>query len=102
MSAGWYVDRDYIGPDADPELSLPSRVGTRSESWTRAMKDDEQCVRFRLLDDDGNVYYGGYLVESEDGETAGSTLLEWGMHDAGAVALEIREGPNEPWASYMG
>lgn len=98
-SGGWRVDRDYITDDGDP--ALPSRVGTCSNGWTPEMAADPDAVRFRLLDDDGNVYYGGVLLEAEDRESAGWELLQWGGWDAGAVALDVRNGSGE-WEGYMG
>lgn len=101
MSGGWYIDRDYIQGYVTDTLTLASAAGTHSRGWKPEMKKDPETVRFRLLDDDGEVYFGGYLLESEDGESAGWALLSWAMADAGAVRLDVREGPSEPWEPYM-
>ena len=93
--SGWIIDRDYINGD-----DVPSRVG-RSYSWHPSMRNHPETVRFRALDDDGEVYYGGYLLEAVDGESTGSNLLDYVMRDAGAVCLQVREGPNEAWEGYM-
>lgn len=80
----WKIDRDYIDAGAE------SAVGTESLGPKLA----GPTFGFRLLDDDGEVYYHGVADEAavvEDDEVGG--LYEanrWGMGYAGAVDLQIR------------
>jgi hypothetical protein len=84
----WIIDRDYInGGEGD---TCPSRVGTAS------LGPDlhGETFRFRLLDDDGEVYYGGRYDQAaadNDDDTGGLyEANQWGMYDAGAVNLEVK------------
>lgn len=93
-TGGWVIDRDYInGGEGD---SVPSRVGV-----SRGTVDPKDRVRFRLLDDDGEVYYGGWLTEAEDGESAGSSLWDFGARDGGTTDLQVRNAAGA-WESYIG
>jgi hypothetical protein len=83
------IDRDYI---TEPDDELPSRVGV---SWTdtywpnRQYQYDTKKKRFRCKDDDGEIYYGGWLLD--DGECIAQQLvLEWAMRDAGCTTIEVK------------
>ena len=80
----WKIDRDYIDTGA---------VGTCSRSWD-AKKSDQATQRFRMLDGDGNIYYGGRCTpELLDGseELAFSPLDDFGMPNAGCVEIQFHE-----------
>jgi hypothetical protein len=51
-------------------------------TWTR--------TRFRLLDDDREVYYGGWLL-NDDGCIVQMMVSSWGTYDAGAIHIEIKK-----------
>jgi hypothetical protein len=63
--------------------SIPSRVGT---TWGEKEKADGPILKFRCLDDDGEVYYYG---EGDDDSL--DTVYEWTMRDAGCTSLEVRD-----------
>lgn len=82
---GWRIDRDYIN-DRDEGYKVGVHLGTL----------EGETFRFRLLDDDGNVYYGGVYdaaatecADSEETEDLYDALA-WARHDAGAVDLEVK------------
>jgi hypothetical protein len=82
----WKIDRDYInGGEGDP---VPSRVGLGSGEL------EGPTFRFRIRDDDGEVYYGGVADDAaaRDDEAPGGlyTALQWATHDAGATDLQVR------------
>lgn len=85
----WKIDRDYI---FDPSMDDRSNVGTASLGADLG----DETFRFRLRDDDENVYYGGVAdadaaLEDEDLEHGGLTeAWQWGMYDSGAVDLQVR------------
>ena len=81
----WKIDRDYL-EETDSEYN---RVGTTS----LGPEMGDETFRFRLLDDDGEVYYGGVAdrAAAENDEEVGGLYeaLRWAMADAGAVNLEV-------------
>lgn len=78
----WKIDRDYIKMEG-----FPSRVGVMGGRRT----ESPDRIRWRVLDDDGNVYYGGW---SNEGETFGP--LDFAMRDAGATEIHYRS-PDGEW-----
>lgn len=102
----WYIDRDY---DDEPDKS---RVGTRSVIEPTG----DRRIRFRIRDDDGEVYYGGWWDGSDIDSGPGSLYeaLSWAVWDAGAVDLQLHAndaaehglytGPADPqtWISVFG
>jgi hypothetical protein len=94
-TGGWKIDRDHIA-NADEE----KEVGRTSLSWKPEMATHPETVRFRLKDGDGEVYYGGFLLEAEDGESAGYELLKWGEYFAGCSDLDTKDANGE-WKGYM-
>jgi hypothetical protein len=84
----WKITHDYInGGDGD---SVPSRVGTRSTG----PELEGPTFRFRILDDDGEVYYGGVAdadaAVNDDAPSGLYSALAWAEHDAGATDLQMR------------
>ena len=90
----WHIDRDYLS-----EPGEESRVGMDSglDRWATSMKRPK--IRFRLLDDDKIVYYGGWLHDDRDCMNQ-SDALAFGMHDAGCTEIQVkREGK---WVTEIG
>ena len=83
----WKIDRDY--------LALP---GDRSDVGKGQWPDSGEPpmpYRFRLLDGDGEVYYGGRYSEfALDGAGWGSLYdaLKWGESNAGCADLQVKVG----------
>lgn len=97
MKYAWRIDRD--------ELKLPpSRVGTIGPRAAHPALVDRLAKgegrRFRMLDDDGIVYYIGRIIVAETAQGAdepGTTLDfapldDFGMPDSGCTAIEYDEG----------
>ena len=86
----WRIDRHYGARDGEP-----TNVG-------RGQYDENNPptmpYRFRLRDDDGEIYYGGgydAAAVAEDGgesDTYGSLYLawRWGEYDSGATDLQVK------------
>lgn len=96
------VDRDYI---SESDYSF-SRVGETFELTPAGVTElftEEQLMadrglenvklRFRLLDDDEEVYYGGWLYNDNDCEVQLKVLL-WGMQYAGCTIIEVNRDGN--------
>ena len=110
---GWVVTRDHMFDETLTEGDLgyiPSRVGFGArledargdaESWLNQVtidtgltaKDIEgETTRWRVLDDDGEVYYSGVMRRdwAEGDETLAFHPLEWARPDAGACDIQLR------------
>lgn len=108
------IDKDYINSDLNKVLSdpLPTRVGLE---WTatpgvdydyafnsHAVAPDSipfEKMRFRILDDDGEVYYGGWLYNDVEG-TNQFVVLKWAERDAGATEIQVKK--NDEWVTEIG
>jgi hypothetical protein len=101
MVTQWTITKDHIKEEGEPEGSYQNArtiVGPRNATLSHeeivAHKDGQ---KFRLYDDDGNLYYDGVLVDCEDDEDYGDEgifrpLNEFGTPNAGAVILKVKEG----------
>lgn len=106
------VDRDYLNEKWNREGGEHNNTSNVGVQWTVAELHqhsdfDERThtlpsdkTRFRLLDDDGEVYYGGWLLD-DDGCNVQMIVLEWGTYDSGCTAIEIRSENNE-WVRDIG
>lgn len=83
----WIITEDHLdlGPD------FPSRVGV--ESLHPPELNGGAPIRFKLYDDDGELYYSGICDPAalDEDESADSlyACLQWAMGDAGATDLRI-------------
>jgi hypothetical protein len=83
------IDRDYI---TNPKEGLLSRVG---KEWFVSSNPDERAdyetekTRFRCKDDDGEIYYGGWLLNDSEC-IAQQIVLEWARVDAGCTTIEVK------------
>jgi hypothetical protein len=76
---------DLLGPEYD-------RKGMK---WYGGLTDPSDVVRFKMLDDDREVYYSGRMDRATyemDEDTPGSAynLLEWGTADSGCTDILFR------------
>jgi len=97
---GWAIDRDYLAEensrvgygqtqeDLDRRMPMFNEVCMSVELKSSQVQDP---VRFRLLDDDGEVYYGGAVTASWvlEGEN-GYEIDRFGTADAGATESQFR------------
>lgn len=110
----WKIERDYLAEEGDE-----SRVGYHEEhsripASMVAIGNQSQplpnmdsvvegqmlpLIRFRLKDDDGEVYYEGILHDDDDCENQ-EAALAFGANDAGACIIEVaRHGK---WVQEIG
>jgi hypothetical protein len=93
-----HVDRDYqelgcVGVEwTDREVS--SYFG---EDFLEDYPNDK--TRFRCKDDDGIVYFGGWLL-NDDWCAVQQTVLSWGMYDSGCTTIEVHVG--DEWKQEIG
>jgi hypothetical protein len=87
----WKIDRDYINKGYE------SRVGSvGAEQYTTP---EGEKIRFRMKDDDGNVYYGGWLNDDDECINQESAL-SYGAYDAGCTIIEVNR--NGEWVVEIG
>lgn len=85
------IDKDYINTEPESEYN---RVGKKFEitGWGRVeifgVDNIPPKVRFRCKDDDGEVYYGGWLYNDSECEVQ-EEVLRWCQNDAGCTTIEI-------------
>jgi hypothetical protein len=93
----WRIDRDYICGAGEV-----SRVGVAGDKTGDGVFDPVRHlpaaglakIRFRMLDDDGEVYYGGWL--HDDDECLNQIeASRFGEVDAGAIWIEVKR--NGEW-----
>ena len=100
----WIITKDLI---ADPKARQPSNanaVGMVGPSTAKLTAEEilnhPQGQKFRIRDDDGELYYEGIMVvTAEDGDEAEFRPLDdFGKPNAGATTIEYRsaDGTWEP------
>lgn len=106
------IDKDY---DDDSEGFDDSRVGKVFEY--EAMKNwygfdtshfppetdfsGSEKVRFRLKDDDGITYYGGWLYNDSEAIVQ-QFVLRWAESDVGATEIQVRKMLSDEWVTEIG
>ena len=98
---GWIITKDLLW-DEDSEWNkrhgMKNNKGTIGPSGTILDKGTIVTMgkKFRLKDDDGEIYYEGMIFESDMTETTGfEPLDEFGMPNAGCTSIEYLE--NGKW-----
>jgi hypothetical protein len=84
---GWVITVDHI---ADPSEEAPSNfnaVGMMGPRGLTATAEEikSQGVEFKMFDDDGELYYEGFVL----GDDLNRPLRDFGMPNAGAVDIKI-------------
>jgi hypothetical protein len=100
-TVGWVIDSDHLNYGADAF----SRIGYGQTACDAGGAMDVQMtpglsvasvqdpVRFRTLDDDGEVYYGGVIARAwlDGDEELAFGPLSFAAADAGATEMQYRE-----------
>jgi hypothetical protein len=95
----WIIDIDHT----EEPTSEHNEMGTTGPSWAtdeqvaRLANDMSLGRRFRMLDDRGEVYYSGRLIDERDEKEVEwfGPLDDFGHPNAGAVTIEYQE--NGEW-----
>lgn len=88
MTYAWIIDEDRIAT-----LGTVSVVGVKGGSLPRMAQVDG--TRFRLLDDDGEVYYVGRFFGDPDSQEAFGPLDDFGEPAAGCTTIQYHR--NGQW-----
>jgi hypothetical protein len=92
----WIIDKDHI---ADPKAKPGTNNNAVGLMGPRSYKGDgtELIHRFRMKDDDGELYYSGRCSSDNDDEALGP-LDNFGTPNAGATIIEYWvPGPGGGW-----
>lgn len=111
MSYGWIIDIDHIadqhfaeGTNANakgvvgPEdISDWMEVALQGQGHWRKLinRHDAKIYRFRIYDDDGELYYTGRMITDEGAtnEACGGPLWDFGQPNAGATEIRYVNHP---------
>lgn len=103
------IDKDYIFDPEDPtchtqvgrEFDEHSLLGYWDNEYSIQQVDfDGGTTRFRLKDDDGVTYYGGWLYDDVDCLMQ-TFILKWAESWAGCTTIEIKD-INGRWQQVIG
>ena len=91
----WIIDKDHI---ADPKAQPATNCNAVGLMGPRECSGDTSKMvhRFRMLDDDGEVYYEG-RSDSRDDENAFGPLDNFGMPNAGCTSIEYLDPATGRW-----
>lgn len=67
--------------------------------WETALVYGKDKIPWRLYDDDGELYYEGWLYE-DDEAIIEQAVLDWGMHDSGCTEIQVKR--NGKWVTEIG
>ena len=92
----WTITKDYLAdPDARPGTNSNAVGivgGTRGARLTaQQIIEHPDAKRFRMLDDDGEINYEGYIVGSDEF----TPLDDFGEPNAGCTSIQVQE--NGAW-----
>ena len=91
----WTITKDYLAdPDARPgtNSNAVGIVGPRAARLTaQQIIEHPDAKRFRMLDDDGEINYEGYIVGSDES----APLDNFGEPHAGCTSIQVQE--NGAW-----
>ena len=84
----WTIIRDLIADTKAPKgsnFNAVGIVGPKGATLTaQAIQNHSQSKLFRMLDDDGEVYYEGFVV----GENPSAPLTDFGTPNAGCTTIQ--------------
>lgn len=82
----WIIDKDLLAePDAKPGTNA-NAVGLKGPRGYTGNGSELKC-RFRMLDDDNEVYYEG-RCDTDDDDNALRPLDDFGMPNAGCTTIQ--------------
>ena len=105
----WIIDKDHLGNPISEEGTWGGDNGCcvyrdgKPRSQTHdcqtefpSFGGDEQTVRFRIKDDDGELYYEGRMSKVCSVENPFAPLEDFAQPNAGATSIELL-GDNGQW-----
>lgn len=114
MAYAWIIDRDHlaeaelrnggkaednakgtIGPRDAPDWACDvlQRAGGHNAALAALRANGATVRRFKMYDDDGELYYTGRLISDDVYDDAGRPLDDYGTPNAGAVSIRYAGHP---------
>lgn len=94
---GWIIDVDHITDEFEKIKDGEKVMGPSGihPEYAAALKaHPEAGVKFKMYDDDDNLYYEGRIIGAFDGL---EPLDDYGMPDSGCTKLDLfMNGPDSP------
>jgi hypothetical protein len=94
----WTITRDHLAED---DGSLASETGTTgprdAPAGMLAQLAAGQGARFRMYDDDGELYYDGRLIGDPESEDGFGPLDDFGTPNAGATEIRYYRPERGEW-----
>ena len=87
----WIITKDRLF-EKDPN-DWKSSVGVRSRKWDEVAPNNNPTHRFRMLDDDGEVYYEGKSTVAD----SFAPLDDFGMPDSGCTEIQYYNNGLKQW-----
>lgn len=99
MSAyAWVVTYDHLDKCREnvigPRDATPGQV-VELHSAAQSLAAREGVTRFRMYDDDGELYYSGLFLGDPDDETAFGPLNDYGTPNAGCTEIRYERSPGK-------
>jgi len=91
----WLITEDRISDGDAKDVMGPSTA--HPDLVEAVQRPGEHRIRFRMYDDDGGYYYGGYLTydpNDDSDEPPYGPLRDFGLPDAGAVRITYPDRPD--------
>jgi len=91
----WKIEKDHIGEEGINRVGTSGEIINIGLSIAPEMVDLPEkglpLIKFRLYDDDGELYYEGVL--HDDNECLNQqAALTYGMIDAGCTTIKVKRG----------
>lgn len=90
-SYAWLITKDSLKLDNFP--SLVGIAGPRGLKLTdNQIRNHPKRERFRVLDDDGEIYYYGFFVDLDGHSSGFEPLYDYGTPSLGATEIQYMVG----------
>lgn len=97
-SYAWIVNYDHLDSERVCIIGPHNASKEQQEILLHPRKNSAQLTRFKIYDDDGELYYSGYFLGDSFDEDAFGPLDDYGAPNAGATEiryLRIKDGKEE-------
>lgn len=89
MAVGFIITQDKVSDQGESQVGHVITRGLQPELHDRLGRGEGK--RFRLLDDDGIVYFHGKCIATDEGSEEEFFPLEWASWYAGATEIQYKE-----------
>lgn len=94
-SYAWVITYDHLESTHERIIGPHNSTEAQREILAHPRTNADKLARFRIYDDDGELYFSGYFLGDSESEDAFGPLDDYGMPDSGAT--EIRYLRGEVW-----